>query len=185
MTQSVDQPFQDALVAAIPNLRAFAISLSGNIQTANDLVQETMLKAWTHRTKFVTGTNFKSWLFTILRNTYFSDFRRGKREVQDVDGAAAASLSSHPEQPGHMDMLDFKSALSKISEDQREALLLVGAEGFSYDEAAEICDCAVGTIKSRVNRARMRLAELMSVSAVDEFGPERVTQSVLNKAPAS
>ena len=182
MTHVADQPFQDALVGAIPNLRAFAISLSGNIQTANDLVQETMLKAWTHRAKFEAGTNIKSWLFTILRNTYFSDFRRGKREVQDVDGAAAATLSSHPEQPGHMDMLDFKRALVQISEDQREALILVGAEGFSYEEAAEICGCAVGTIKSRVNRARVRLAELMSVSAIGDFGPETATHTVLGKS---
>lgn len=181
MTQLADQHFQQALVGAIPNLRAFAISLSGNIQTANDLVQETMLKAWTHRDKFQEGTNFKSWLFTILRNTYFSDFRRSKREVQDVDGAAAATLSTHPEQPGHMDMMDFQVALAQLSEDQREALLLVGAEGFSYEETAEICGCAVGTIKSRVNRARSRLAELMSISAVDEFGPERTAHAVLSK----
>ena len=179
-----EQPFQTALVAAIPNLRAFAISLCGNVQTANDLVQETMLKAWTHRTKFEQGTNFKSWLFTILRNTYFSDFRRGKREVQDVDGMAAATLSTHPEQPGHMDMLDFQRSLALLSEDQREALILVGAEGFSYDETAAICGCAVGTIKSRVNRARIRLAELMSVTAVDDFGPERSTHGVVSKSVA-
>lgn len=182
MTQQADQPFQQALIAAIPNLRAFAISLCGNIQTANDLVQETMLKAWTHRAKFEAGTNIKSWLFTILRNTYFSDFRRGKREVQDVEGAAAATLSTHPEQPGHMDMMDFKRSLAELSEDQREALILVGAEGFSYEETAEICGCAVGTVKSRVNRARARLAELMSVTAVDDFGPERATHAVISKA---
>jgi RNA polymerase sigma-70 factor, ECF subfamily len=182
VTQAADQPFQTALVAAIPNLRAFAISLSGNVQTANDLVQETMLKAWTHREKFEEGTNIKSWLFTILRNTYFSDFRRRKREVQDTDGAAAAMLSTHPEQPGHMDLMDFNRSLAELSEDQREALLLVGAEGFSYEETAEICGCAVGTIKSRVNRARARLAELMSVSAVDEFGPDRSMHAVMGKA---
>lgn len=182
MTDEADQPFQIALIEAIPNLRAFAISLCGNIQTANDLVQETMLKAWTHRTKFEAGTNIKSWLFTILRNTYFSNFRRGKREVQDVDGAAAATLSTHPEQPGHMDMLDFKRALAELPGDQREALLLVGAEGFSYDETANIVGCAVGTVKSRVNRARVQLAELMSISAADDFGPEGVTHGILRKA---
>ena len=182
MTQSQDQPFQQALVAAIPNLRAFAISLSGNIQTANDLVQETMLKAWTHQEKFQAGTNCKSWLFTILRNTYFSDFRRGKREVQDVDGIAASNLSTHAEQHGHMDMLDFQNALARLSDDQREALILVGAEGFSYEETAEICGCAVGTIKSRVNRARVRLAELMSITTLDDLGPERSTHAVLGRA---
>jgi RNA polymerase sigma-70 factor, ECF subfamily len=182
VTQLAEQSFQQALVAAMPNLRAFAISLSGNVHTANDLVQETMLKAWSNQSKFEAGTNFKSWLFTILRNTYFSDFRRGKREVQDVEGAAAAMLSTQPEQPGHMDLMDFKKSLAKLSDDQREALILVGAEGFSYEEAADICGCAVGTIKSRVNRARTRLADLMSVSAVDDFGPDRSTHAVLNRA---
>jgi RNA polymerase sigma-70 factor, ECF subfamily len=178
----VTDTFQTALIAAIPNLRAFAISLCGNVQTANDLVQETMLKAWANRQRFEEGSNFKAWLFTILRNTYFSDFRRGKREVRDEDGVAAATLTSLPEQPGHMDMIDFQRALAKLSEDQKEALILVGAEGFSYEETAEICNCAVGTIKSRVNRARARLVELMGVGSVDDFGPERVSQAVFTKA---
>lgn len=182
MIKPVNDAFQTALVAAIPNLRAFAISLCGNVQTANDLVQETMLKAWANRHRFEEGSNFKAWLFTILRNSYFSDFRRGKREVRDEDGVAAASLSSLPEQPGHMDMIDFQRALSKLSEDQKEALILVGAEGFSYEEAAVISNCAVGTIKSRVNRARARLVELMGVGSPDDFGPERVAQAVHSKA---
>lgn len=181
----IDQPrddFQKALVDAIPNLRAFAISLCGNSQTANDLVQETMLKALNNRDKFQVGTNARAWLFTILRNTYFSDFRRGKREVADEDGAAAARLSTHPAQHGHMDMIDFKHALALLSEDQREALLLIGAEGFSYEEAAEISGCAIGTIKSRVNRARVRLAELLGVLTVDDIGPEPATRSVMTRA---
>ena len=98
--------------------------------------------------------------------------------MQDVDGIAAANLSTHAEQHGHMDMLDFQNALARLSDDQREALILVGAEGFSYEETAEICGCAVGTIKSRVNRARVRLAELMSITALDELGPERATHAV-------
>lgn len=182
---AANDTFQTLLVAAIPNLRAFAISLCGNVQTANDLVQETMLKAWSNRHRFEEGSNFKAWLFTILRNTYFSDFRRGKREVRDEDGLAAASLSSIPEQPGHMDMIDFERSLAKLSEDQKEALLLVGAEGFSYEEAAEICGCAIGTIKSRVNRARARLGELMDVGSSEDFGPGRLTQAVLSKVPTS
>lgn len=161
---------RDALVAAIPNLRAFAVSLTGNHHLANDLVQETLLKAWANRDKFVIGTNFKAWLFTILRNTYFSDLRKARREVQDVEGRAAAQLVSPPEQHGQLDLADFRQALTQLSEDQREALLLIGAEGFSYEEAAAICDCAVGTVKSRVNRARSRLGELMSVGSVNEIG---------------
>lgn len=161
---------RDALVAAIPNLRAFAVSLTGNHHLANDLVQETLLKAWANRDKFVAGTNFKAWLFTILRNTYFSDLRKARREVQDVEGRAAAQLVSPPEQHGQLDLADFRQAMTQISDDQREALLLIGAEGFSYEEAAAICDCAVGTVKSRVNRARARLGELMSVTSASEIG---------------
>jgi RNA polymerase sigma-70 factor (ECF subfamily) len=161
---------REGLVAAIPNLRAFAVSLSGDHHVANDLVQETLLKAWANRDKFAEGTNFKAWLFTILRNTYFSDLRKTRREVQDVDGRAAAQLVAPPEQHGKLDLADFRRAMNELSEDQREALLLIGAEGFSYEEAAAICDCAVGTVKSRVNRARVRLGELMSVGSVGEIG---------------
>jgi RNA polymerase sigma-70 factor, ECF subfamily len=162
--------FRDALVGAIPNLRAFAMSLAGEHHLANDLVQETLLKAWSHRDKFAEGTNLKAWLFTILRNTYFSEFRKLRREIQDANGEAAAQLTSPPEQLGHLEFEDFRRALKLLSEDQREALLLVGAEGFSYEEAAEISRCAVGTVKSRVNRARARLAELMAVDAAGHRG---------------
>ena len=129
---------RDLLVGAIPNLRAFAISLCSDTHLANDLVQETLLKAWANQDKFVAGTNLKAWLFTILRNTYFSEFRKSRREIQDVDGAAAAELIAPPEQLGHAELPDFKRALAKLPPDQCEAILLVGAEGFSYEEAAEI-----------------------------------------------
>jgi RNA polymerase sigma-70 factor, ECF subfamily len=172
---------REALVAAIPNLRAFAVSLTGDHHLANDLVQETLLKAWTHREKFEPGTNLRAWLFTILRNSYFSEFRKRRREVQDVDGEAAARLSTPPAQHGHLDLEDFKRALAQLSSDHREALLLVGAEGFSYEEAAEICGCAIGTVKSRVNRARVRLAELMSVTSINDIGPEPSQQAIVAK----
>ena len=159
---------RDALVATIPNLRAFAISLTGDHHRANDLVQDTLLKAWANRDKFEVGTNLKAWLFTILRNTYFSDIRKRRRESQDVDGQAAAQLVSLPEQNGHVDLSDFRKALTFLSPDQREALLLVGAEGYSYEEAATISGCAVGTVKSRVNRARAHLAELMAAGPAGE-----------------
>jgi RNA polymerase sigma-70 factor, ECF subfamily len=161
-----------ALVAAMPNLRAFAISLCGDVTMANDLVQETVMKAWANREKFIPGTNFKAWLFTILRNTYFSNLRRSRREIQDVDGQYAALMSSPPEQNGHLDLQDFARALEHVSPDQREALILVGAEGFSYEEAAVVCGCAVGTVKSRVNRARNRIAEIMAMTSIDNIGPE-------------
>jgi RNA polymerase sigma-70 factor, ECF subfamily len=166
------------LLAAIPNLRAFAISLCGDVTKANDLVQETMLKAWANRDKFTPGTNFKAWLFTILRNTYFSDLRRARREIQDVDGQHAALMSSPPEQNGHLDLKDFARALDQISPDQREALILVGAEGFSYEEAAVVCGCAVGTVKSRVNRARNKIAEIMAITSISDIGPGALTPAV-------
>ncbi len=185
MTQNSSIPpanVRDALISAVPNLRAFAISLSGDYHFADDLVQETLLKAWSHRDKFEPGTNFRAWLFTILRNTYFSDFRKRRREVQDVDGEKAALLSTPPEQHGHLDLADFREAMKQLSSDQREALLLVGAEGFSYEEAAEIAGCAVGTVKSRVNRARVRLAEIMSVTSLSDLGPETVSRTVVAKS---
>ena len=163
---------KNALLAEIPSLRAFAISLSGNGDKADDLVQETLMKAWAAHASFAEGSNLRAWLFTIMRNTYFSQYRKARREVQDVDGEAAARLVSHPEQQGHLDLADFRIALDQLSVDQREALILIGASGFSYEEAAEICGCAVGTVKSRVNRARQRLMQLLAVDSADEFGPD-------------
>lgn len=155
--------FQDDLASLVPNLRAFAKSLSGNADYADDLVQETLIKAWKNRSTFAEGSNLKAWLFTILRNTFLSDRRKRKFEVEDPDGAFSAKLSTQGEQSGHMDFLDFSEAFEKLPDDQREALVLIGAEGFSYEEAALMCGCAVGTIKSRVNRARNKLVEMMDL----------------------
>ena len=152
------------LVSAIPSLRAFAVSLCGNSDRADDLVQETLVKAWVGLASFTEGTNLTAWLFTILRNIYYSDYRKRRRETADPDGVMAARMVSPATQPSHMDFLDFRAALQKLPLDQREALILVGASGLSYDEAAAICGCASGTMKSRVNRARNRLAELLSLS---------------------
>jgi RNA polymerase sigma-70 factor (ECF subfamily) len=156
-----DPDFEQALVGAISHLRAFARSFANDPARADDLVQETLVKAWNSRDSFTPGTNFRAWLFTILRNVYFSQHRKLRREVDDPDDHYQNSLSVPPEQYGHLDLSDFRDALSTLPSDQREALVLVGAEGFSYEEAAEICGCAVGTIKSRVNRARNRLVELL------------------------
>lgn len=167
-------------MAQIGSLRAFAVSLCGNRDTADDLVQETLFKAWNHIESFKEGTNLKAWLFTILRNTYFSQRRKRKREVEDADGKYAARLASAPEQYGHMDMQDFQDALKQLPADQREALVLVGAAGFSYEEAAEISDCAVGTIKSRVNRARTRLADMLHLNEPEDVvtdSPQKVTKT--------
>jgi RNA polymerase sigma-70 factor, ECF subfamily len=153
--------FGDALIQAIPNLRAFAHSLSGDTQLSNDLVQETLLKAWTHKDSFVPDSNLKAWLFTILRNTYFTYYRKSQREELDEDHAAM-NASVPPTQLTHLEFDDMQKALMRLSADHREALLLITAEGFSYEDAARVCGCAVGTMKSRVNRARSRLLEEMT-----------------------
>lgn len=168
MPQNVSQELRESLVAQIGSLRAFAVSLCGDRDRADDLVQETLFKAWNHLDSFKEGTNLKAWLFTILRNTYFSERRKRKREVEDADGKYAARLASRPEQPGHMDMRDFQEALNRLPGDQREALVLVGAAGFSYEEAAEVSGCAVGTIKSRVNRARNRLVDMLELDETED-----------------
>ncbi|MGB6176442.1 MAG: sigma-70 family RNA polymerase sigma factor [Methylocella sp.] len=158
------------LLSVIPNLRAFAVSLCGNLDRADDLVQETLVKAWSNIGSFVEGTNLRAWLFTILRNIYYSEYRKRRREVADPDGTFAAKLATAPAQSGHMDLLDFRAALQQLPGDQREALILIGASGLTYEEAAGICGCAIGTMKSRVNRARSRLAEMLSITSGIEFG---------------
>jgi RNA polymerase sigma-70 factor (ECF subfamily) len=175
----LDNSVRDAVLAAVPSLRAFAISLCGNVDRADDLVQETLLRALANIQSFQPGTNMSAWLFTILRNHFRSEYRKRRREVEDGDGSYAETLKSHPEQTGRVEFEEFRVALAKLPPDQREALILVGASGFSYDAAAHICGCAVGTIKSRVNRARTRLAELMAIESPDDFGPDRATRAVL------
>ena len=169
----------DAMLKSVPSLRAFAISLCGNVDRADDLVQETLLRAWANLNSFEPGTNMSAWLFTILRNLFRSEYRKRRREVADGDGTYAETLKTQPEQTSRVEFEEFRTALAKLPSDQREALVLVGASGFSYEEAAGICGCAVGTIKSRVNRARTRLAELMSIESVDDFGPDRELKAVL------
>jgi len=176
---NVDPVLRDQILAAIPSLRAFAISLSGNVDRADDLVQETILRALANISSFQPGTNMPAWLFTILRNLFRSEYRKRRREVEDADGSLAETLTSHPDQIGRVEFAEFRTALAQLPAEQREALILVGASGFSYEEAADICECAVGTIKSRVNRARSRLAKLLEVESIDEFGPDHATRAVL------
>jgi len=171
-----------AMLAAIPSLRAFAISLCRNVDYADDLVQDTILRAWRNIDRFEPGSSLQAWLFTILRNGFYSQHRKQKREVADSDGSYAGRLRSAPEQPGTCDLQDLLGALAKVSVDQREALLLIVAEGLSYEEAAQVCGVAVGTVKSRVSRARQRLAELLAVEDVEDLGPDPVTQAALQTA---
>jgi RNA polymerase sigma-70 factor (ECF subfamily) len=167
------------MLAAIPSLRAFAISLSGNVDRADDLVQETLLRAIANIESFEPGTNMSGWLFTILRNLFFSDYRKRRREVEDPDGSYADRLKSPPEQHGQLEFEELRVALATLPSAQREALLLVGASGFSYQEAAAICETAIGTIKSRVFRARTRLLELLAIDSADTFCPDHTTRAIL------
>ncbi|PZU64459.1 MAG: RNA polymerase subunit sigma, partial [Rhizobium sp.] len=157
------------------NLRAFAISLIRSRDRADDLVQDTIMKAWAKQDSYQPGTNMRAWLVTILRNEFYSQIRKSGREVQDTDG---------PEQHGSVDLQDFRAALAKLPDDQREAILLIGASGFAYEEAAEICGCPVGTIKSRVSRARLRLQELLGIENENEFGPDAQMTAVTAAATA-
>ena len=172
--------FKDDLVAQIPGLRAFAVSLSGSQTLADDLVQETLLRAWANSDKFSAGTNLRAWLFTILRNSYYSLHRKRAREVQDPRGLLAESIAVPGDQESYLDLADFRRMLVRLPAQQREALTMIGAAGFSYEEAADICGVAPGTMKSRLSRARSRLAELLSPddtkSSSVEIAAERQSQ---------
>ena len=170
---------RDDILASVPSLRAFAISLSGNGDRADDLVQETLLRAIANIDSFQVGSNLPAWLFTILRNLFRSDYRKRRREVEDADGSYAKTLKTQPAQSAHLEFEEFRAALDKLPQDQREALILVGASGFSYEDAAAICGCAVGTIKSRVNRARSKLSALLYVDGADDFGPDETVRAVI------
>lgn len=171
---------KDALVSHLPALRAFALSLTRNRATADDMMQDTVLKAWTNMDKFQPGTNMRAWLFTILRNTYYSSRRKLNREVADVDNAFSDTLSVKPDHDGRLQMMDFKTAFAKLADEHREALILVGASGFSYDDAAGMCGVATGTMKSRVNRARAKLTELLQLDDDDALElTDRATLAVV------
>ena len=176
---AVDLSVRQAMLDAIPHLRAFAISLSGNITYADDLVQGALMRGLENLDKFQPGTNMQAWLFTILRNQFYTDMRRRRREVEDADGTMAGKLAVMPEQGARLDFTDMQAALARFSVEQREALLLVAAEGLSYEEAAQICGTNLGTIKSRINRARARLAELLDLVPDEDLGPDRLVQATL------
>jgi RNA polymerase sigma-70 factor, ECF subfamily len=175
----IDAPMRQAMLDAIPHLRAFAISLSGNITYADDLVQTALMRGLENLDKFQPGTSMRAWLFTILRNHFYTEARQRRREVADPDGVMVGNLATMPEQGARLDFNDMQSALARLSVEQREALLLVGAEGVSYEEAARICGTTLGTIKSRISRARTRLAELLDLEPEEDLGPDRLVKASL------
>lgn len=178
----ISSQFRDDLLAAIPSLRAFGMSLTSRSDRADDLVQETMIKAWAHHQSFAPGTNMKAWLFTILRNEFYTQLRKRRREVEDADGVHSSKVSVQGNQESHLELADLTLALAKLPDDQREAIVLVGASGFSYEEAAKICGCAVGTVKSRVSRARERLVELLQLEHVTA---DRSAKAIIKNAAIS
>lgn len=157
-----DAAFKAELTRVIPQLRAFARSLCGNHDLADDLVQETMMKTWAARQRYVAGTNFRAWTFTILRNHYFSLTRRRRFTGEWDELVANRVLAAPASQDSSIELRDLMRALLQLPEPQREALILVGAGGISYEETAEITGVAIGTVKSRVARARMALEALMN-----------------------
>ena len=161
-TEKSENPdFKTELLGLVPFLRAFARSLTGNPEAADDLAQETLVKAWQSRSSFIPGTNLKAWLFTILRNQFYSDRRRAWRQAPWDQEAAERIPGSSGDQVFSAELSDTVRALRRLSDEQREALILVGAGGFSYEDAAAICKCAVGTVKSRVARARKTLIDIL------------------------
>lgn len=173
---------RDEIIEHLPAMRAFALSLTRNATRADDLVQDAIVKAWKGFDSFKPGTNLRAWLFTILRNTFYSERRKAKREVADVDGAFSSKLASKPDHDGRLALKDFHAAFEMLPDEQREALVLVGASGFSYEEAAEACGVAIGTIKSRVNRGRKRLIELLELVEDDALElTDSATMSVISQ----
>jgi RNA polymerase sigma factor (sigma-70 family) len=156
-----DEAFKHDLLTVLPHLRAFARGLCGRPDFADDLVQETAIKAWVARDRFTPGTNMRAWTFAILRNHYLSELRRNRHQADYDPDSAERLLVMEADQEAPLHLSDMEVALLKLSPERREALLLVGAGGFTYEEAASISDCAVGTMKSRVARARDQLARLL------------------------
>lgn len=155
------------LAETLPHLRAFGRSLAGNPDTADDLVQDTLLKAWAARDRFAAGSSMRAWTFVILRNTYFSNMRRNKFTGKYDELAAERILSAPAPQQDSLHLADLQRALMELSDDHREAIILVGAGGHTYEEAAEIANCTIGTMKSRVSRARARLQDILKDGQFD------------------
>jgi RNA polymerase sigma-70 factor, ECF subfamily len=172
-----DRTFRAGLLQVVPALHRFAVSLTRDPAAADDLVQDTLLRGWRGRGGFTPGTNLEAWLFTILRNVFYSQHRKQGREVADTDGSYAERLTSIPEQGGHLDLQDVRAALDRLAPVMREALVLVAIENLSYEEAAVVMNCRIGTVKSRVWRAREQLARMLGYGG-DEIGSDGVMLSV-------
>jgi RNA polymerase sigma-70 factor (ECF subfamily) len=172
------------MLALLPNLRAFAFSLTSDPARVDDLVQDTFLRAWANIDRFERGSNLGAWLFTILRHAFYTDYRKRRHEVEDPTGIHAARLKALPEQETTLALAELRLALAHLPRSHREALLLVGAEGMTYEEVAMLQGVAVGTIKSRVNRARQQLTGLLQMKSRHEIGPDQVMQAAVQEPMA-
>ncbi len=172
-TVAADEIFRDQLVAMIPQLRSFARGLCGWRDMADDLAQDTMTRAWSARASYTPGTNFRAWIFMIMRNQFYTSIRKSARMTSLDPEVAERTLVQMPEQQHHIHVEDVAKALQKLPYEQREVLLLIGANGVSYEEASEIIGCAIGTIKSRLARGRKALAVLIDGTEEDVIALER------------
>lgn len=163
--------FKKALLESVPHLRAFARSLCNDAVAADDLVQDTMLRAWKARDSYTANTSFRAWSFTILRNVFYSEKRRSWRSTELAPEIAERTLVASDNPAKGMELVELRNALDHLPDDQREAIILVGAGGMAYEEAAQIVGCAVGTIKSRVSRARKALTAMLDA----DMAPTRVS----------
>jgi RNA polymerase sigma-70 factor (ECF subfamily) len=168
----------------LPNLRAFAFSLTNDPTRVDDLVQDAFLRGWANIDRFERGSNLGAWLFTILRHAFYTEHRKRRQEVEDPIGVHAARLKVLPEQDMALAMAELRSALAHLPSSHREALLLVGVEGLTYEQVAMLQGVAVGTIKSRVNRARQQLASRLQMKSRHEIGPDQVMQAALQEPMA-
>jgi RNA polymerase sigma-70 factor, ECF subfamily len=179
------QYMRDQLAIFLPHLRAFALHLTRDPVWSDDLVQSTLLRAWTNLDHFQHGTNLEAWLFTILRNCFYSEHRKHRREIEDPEGGFARRLMVQPAQEPWLMLRDLQQALVHLPPEQREALLLVIEQGETYEAAAAHCGVAVGTIKSRVNRARAQLVAMLQMENRHDLGPDRLMQAALQHSKAA
>jgi RNA polymerase sigma-70 factor (ECF subfamily) len=183
---TADNVFKAELTRLIPQMRAFARSLCRDAAAADDLAQDALLKAWNNRNSYQPGTNIKAWTFMILRNQFYSDKRRSWRSTQLDPETAERTLVAVSNPMASLELDEVRRALAMLPEDQREALILIGAGGLSYEEVSEICGCAIGTIKSRVSRARDRLASILETGSYDsdEILPSNAMATLIGQLEA-
>jgi len=161
----------------LPNLRAFAFTLTNDPTRVDDLVQDAFVRAWANIDHFERGSNLGAWLFTILRHAFYTEHRKRRRELEDPDSGYARRLMVQPEQDFRLFLDDLQRALMHLPLEQREAIILVGGQGETYEDVAARCGVAVGTIKSRVNRGRTQLAELLQMEDRHDLGLGQMMQA--------